>query len=140
MIIEILTSSFAVLILVLLPFIGRAYWIYKQLQKNGLKTQGEITAYEECSNNKGIKSFFPIVRFSTNHRQEVHQRTLYGLKANQYIGKGAKVEIIYLENKPTRFMLQDHNPFKTDGLILAAFIVSFFISLLVLLHSFSNLF
>ncbi|MBA4853783.1 DUF3592 domain-containing protein [Emticicia sp. BO119] len=115
MIIETLISSFAVLIFVFLPFIGRTYWIYNQLRQNGLTAQGEITAYEEYSNNKGEKSFFPVVRFITNHKQEIHQRTLYGLNTSQYIEVGSKVKIIYSESTPTKFMLESHNPFKINA-------------------------
>ena len=131
--IEIFTASFVCAVFVLLPFIARTYWIYSQLKKNGLKTEGEITAYEEYTNNKGQKSFFPVIKFRTNLNKEIHHRTLYGLNVSQYIEKGSKVEIIYSENRPDRFMLEHHNPFKIDNLILMGLVATLLISVLVLL-------
>lgn len=126
------------LAIILFALIGRAYWIYTGLRKNGLKTQGEITDYEEYSNIKGKKSFFPIVRFKTNLGQEIHQRTLYGFGIRHYIEKGSMVEVFYSEKTPSRFMLAHYNPFKIKAIVLIGIIVCFSIAIVISILSLNN--
>lgn len=127
-----------ILAIILFAFIGRAYWVYSRLKKNGLRTQGEITDYEEYSTIKGKKSFFPIIKFRTNHGQEIHQRTLYGFGSRYYIEKGSKVEVIYSEKTPSRFMLDHYNPFKVNTAVLIAIIFCFSMAIMVFLLSYNN--
>ena len=119
-------------------FVGRAYWIYRQLRKNGIKTQGEITDYEEYSNSKGKKSFFPIIKFRTQLGQEVQQRTLYGFGAGYYIEKGSKVGILYSAKKPDRMMLENYNPFRINPILLIATIFCLSMAVVIFLLSYTN--
>ncbi len=132
----IIPSTF--LAIILLALIGRAYWIYTRLRKNGLKTQGEITDYEEYSNSKGKKSFFPIIRFKTILGQEIHQRTLYGFGIRHYIEKGSKVEVIYSVKTPSRFILAHYNPFKIKAIVLIGIIACFSMAIVISILSFNN--
>jgi hypothetical protein len=127
---------FTILEIAFLTFLGRAYLLYAKLKKNGLKAQGEIVDYDIQLSNKGKKTFFPIVKFKTYLGQEVNQKSQYGLDATQYLDKGAKVEIIYSENDPTRFMVEHYNPTKTIVIIFVAFMVSY--ALMLLMISYSN--
>lgn len=126
--------SYLLIITLLFVVVGITYLRYLILRKAGLKTQGEIIDYEEYSNNKNIKSFFPIIRFSTHSGLEVCRRTLHGIDAGHYVEKGSRVEIVYSKNTPSRFMLAHHNPFviniKSRKFIKYAFY--FIISVLVL--------
>jgi len=129
---------FILLAAIFLVVIGRAYWFFVNLQKKGLKTQGEITDYEEYSNIKGKKSFFPIIKFRTHLGQEIHQRTLYGFGARHYIEKGSKVEVTYSEKKPNLFMLAHYNPFKINIVILSGFIFCICMAIVFFLLSYNN--
>ena len=129
---------FILLAAIFLVIIGRAYWFFVNLQKKGLKTQGEITDYEEYSNSKGKKTFFPIIKFKTHLGQEIHKRTLYGFGVSHYIEKGSKVEVIYSEKTPRRFMLGHYNPFKINIIILSGFIFCISMAIVFFLLSYNN--
>ncbi|PLK45941.1 MULTISPECIES: DUF3592 domain-containing protein [Emticicia] len=121
-----ITGVFGILPLIaVVVILGRAYWSYQLLIKKGLKTEGEIIDYEEYSDGKGKKSFFPIIRFKTYHGQEIHQRTSYGLNARNFIDKGSIVEVVYSASNPNRFMLNKYSPLKTEEPAFLGFIVGF---------------
>lgn len=120
------TGVFGILPLIaILIILGKAYWSYQQLIRSGLKTQGEITDYEEYSNGKGKKSFFPVIRFSTDYGQEIHQRTSYGFNASNFIDKGSVVEIVYSKTNPSRFIVKHYSPLKTEEPAFLGFLVGF---------------
>ena len=111
---------------------------YQHLRKNGRKVQGEITDYEEYSNNKGLKTVFPIIRFRTSHGEEIHQRTLYGITTLKPITKGAVVEVLYAENDPSRFILIYQNPFKGLSDVLMGFAIGFALAISAFLLTINN--
>ena len=120
------TGVFGILPLIaILVILGKAYWSYQQLIRRGLIAKGEITDYEEYSNGKGQKSFFPVIKFNTDHGQEIHQRTSYGFKASNFIAKGSIVEVVYSETNPSRFIVNHYSPLKTEEPAFLGFIVGF---------------
>lgn len=127
-----------ILATVLFALISRAYWIYWQLRKNGIKTQGEVTDYEEYATIKGKKSFFPIIKFRTQLGQEVQRRTLYGFSARNYIERGSKVDVVYAEKKPDQFMLAHYNPFKINVVVLIGIIFCLSMAVVMFLLSYNN--
>lgn len=115
-----------------LALLGRAYWAYLQLKKRGIKTQGEIIDYDIIPSNSRKKTFFPIIKFRTYLGQEINQKSLYSLDASQYLEKGSKVDLVYLENEPTRFMIDLYNPTKTITIVFVGFIVTYLIMLFLI--------
>lgn len=118
-----------------LTFLGRAYWSYTQLKKKGLKAQGEIIDYEILPGNSSKKTYFPIVKFRTYLGQEIHQKSLYGLGATRYLEKGSKVDIIYLENEPTRFMMDLYNPGKVITIMFIVLLFGFVMMVSLITYS-----
>lgn len=123
-----------------LTFLGRAYWSYSRLKKKGLKTQGEITDYDKIAGNTSKKTYFPIIKFKTYLGQEIHQKSLFGLGATQYLEKGSKVDIVYLENDPTRFMIDLYNPGKIITIMFSVLLFGFVLMISLITYSIPNWF
>jgi len=90
---------------------------YRNLSKNGEKTEGTLVDYE-ISSVKNTNLKFPVVRFITKNEQQIIKKTensFYSTTAK----KGSRVIVFYNPSNPEEFMIQGKNFKLMYGIVMA---------------------
>ncbi|HTN37357.1 MAG TPA: DUF3592 domain-containing protein [Arachidicoccus sp.] len=108
---------------------------FNKIKSNGIKTDGIIfdTVNSIDVANNYARSNHPIVRFLTKENQWITQKSKIGVFPGIY-KTGKKVQIIYQEEDPNKFFINDYITQAVPWIMIAAAIILIIISIIYLIR------
>jgi hypothetical protein len=131
------------LIFLALITIGGIYLITKlsfialnlnKIYKSGKRTTGEIIDYKIAQGGKG-NYYFPIVKYRTLVGKEIIQKSNHGFNQKERDSQRNAVELAYLEDEPTTFVVIGKDRLKPLILIIASMVIMLPLSIWIMIDN-----